>query len=377
MNRKHLIILISFSLVIKVLYLIFNYTITDNKSNLYNQYISICKKNDSYWYEKISNKGYPELRKREEIGFSKAEKYKQSEWAFFPFYPALNKYTSNLLGISFNTSALIWSTLFSTLAIIGIYWFGVNYFEKNNIAFYNTILIFTFPFSFYYSVFYTEAIFLSFMIFSFISIHYRKYWLLGLLLIPLTLLRPNGIVILLPLYLYHLEQNGLLKKFTFNWKNLFDLSNIKQSLFFLTSPLAFLVYCFYQFEKTGFYFAFSIAQEGWYREFMFPILSFFRRGDFATQFNSVYTILIIIFAIWFRKKLKFSLNALIFISLLLPLCSGSVTSMPRFISVIFPLFMILSQIIFNSKYKNYFLFIFIILHFVTLYTLITNQPISL
>ncbi len=377
MNKKHIFLLISFSLVIKVLYLIFNYTTTDSKANLYNQYISIGKKNDTYWYEKISKKGYPELRKREEIGFSKAEKYKQSEWAFFPFYPALNKYTSNLLGIHFNTSALIWSTLFSTLAIIGTYWFGVTYFEKNNIAFYNTILIFTFPFSFYYSVFYTEAVFLSFMIFSFIAIHYRKYWLLGLLLIPLTLLRPNGIIILLPLYLYHLEQNELLKKFTFNWKNIFKLNNIKQSLFFLTSPVAFLAYCLYQFEKTGFYFAFSIAQEGWYREFMFPILSFFRRGDFATQFNSIYTILIIIFAIWFRKKIKFSLNSLIFISLLLPLCSGSVTSMPRFISVIFPLFMILSQIIFISKYNNYFLFICVILHFVTFYTWITNQAISL
>jgi hypothetical protein len=61
---------------------------------------------------------------------------------------------------------------------------------------------------------------------------------------------------------------------------------------------------------TGYYFAFSIAQAGWYREFMFPLFAFFRRGDFATQFNSVYTILVIILSAMIWKKLPLSMNLL-------------------------------------------------------------------
>ena len=127
---------------------------------------------------------------------------------------------------------------------------------------------------------------------------------------------------------------------------------------------------------TGYFFAFSIAQAGWYRELTFPLLSFFRRGDLATQFNSIFTILVIIYAIWNRKKLPFSLNVLILVSLLLPLFSGSVTSMTRFVSVIFPLFLILSSYIQKSNFKYTILFLVLSLHFLSLYGWIIDHPIS-
>ena len=89
---------------------------------------------------------------------------------------------------------------------------------------------------------------------------------------------------------------------------MFNKSNLIQSLFFITGPITFLIYGLYQYKMTGEFFAFSIAQAGWYREPTIPILAFFRRGDFATQFNSVYTIVFILYAIWSYKKLPFSLN---------------------------------------------------------------------
>ena len=284
--------------------------------------------------------------------------------------------SSKILGIDFNFSALIWSVFFSTISILGLYWFGFLFFKDENLAFFNTLLLFSFPFSFYFSMFYSEAAYFSFMIFSFLSIYYKRYFSLTLLLIPLILLRPNGIVVMLPLYIYHLEQNGILKNLKINLKDFLSQRNIKQSIFFISGPLAFLLYCIYQYKMTGFYFAFSIAQDGWYREFMFPILSFFRSGDFATQFNSIYTILIIVFAICFRKRLPISLNVLVFFSLLLPLCSGSIISMPRFISVIFPLFLIISLQANLLKIKYIILILILLLHFTTFYWWITNNPIS-
>ena len=127
---------------------------------------------------------------------------------------------------------------------------------------------------------------------------------------------------------------------------------------------------------TGFFFAFSIAQDGWYREATFPIMSFFRKGDLATQFNSIYTILVIIYAIWIRKKLPLSLNIFILVSLLLPLCSGSVTSMTRFISVMFPLFMVLSISIHGLKKKYVILTVILLFHFFSYYGWLINHPIS-
>ena len=375
---KQILILILFSIGIKFLYLLFPIITNQNEpgKSLYDQYISIVKKNDSYWYQKIALDGYSKISNKKDLGYSEGADFKQSEWAFFPFYPASIALVSKVFDLSFNNSALILSIFFSILSILGLYWFGIIFFKDRLFAFFNALVLFSFPFSFYYSTFYTEALFFTFMIYSFISIHYKRYFLLALLLIPLTLVRANGIIIIIPLYLYFLEQNGILKKFKINWGELFDSKNLIRSLAFISAPLAFLAYCFYQYKMTGYFFAFSIAQDGWYRELTFPLLSFFRSGDLATQFNSIFTILVIIYAVWNRNKLPFSLNMLILFSLLLPLSSGSVISMTRFVSVIFPLFIVLSLSLQSLKHKYLIIFVFLVVHFLSLYAWIINLPIS-
>ena len=373
MNKRHILVLILFSLGIKIFYLAISIAVHGYNKDVYSEYISIAKKFDAHWYEKIATKGYSEIRTREDIGFSDGKNFKQSEWAFFPFYPLLNISTMKLFDIDFDMSALIWSLILSIISILGIYWFGLIYFQSHQIALFNSLLLSCFPFTFYFSFFYTEALFLSVVIFSFISIHYKQYFLLMILLVPLSLLRPNGIVILLPLYLYHLEQRGISLGFTIRWKEIFSLTNIKQSLFFISSPIAFLLYCLYQYKMTGFYFAFTIAQKGWHKEFVFPLLSFFRRGDLATHFNSIFTIVVIIYAIWTRKKLPLSLNLLVLLSILLPLTAGSVTSMARYVSVIFPLFLTLTWYMTGIKDKYIALAILILLHFISYYGWVINH----
>jgi hypothetical protein len=214
-------------------------------------------------------------------------------------------------------------------------------------------------------MFYTEALFFTCMIFCFVSIYYKRHIALSLLIIPLVLLRPNGIVLLIPMYLYFLERIGVLSKFKIDFALLFTKRIIYNSLAFLTGPITFSLFCVYQYTMTGYFFAFSIAQKGWYREFMFPVLSFFRDSSFNNQFHSVYTIIIIVYAFLIRKKLPISLNALILLSLLFPLCSGSVLSMSRFISLIFPMFIILSSYLYNLKIKHTVLFVVLILHLVS------------
>lgn len=127
---------------------------------------------------------------------------------------------------------------------------------------------------------------------------------------------------------------------------------------------------------TGEFFAFSIAQRGWYREFMFPILALFRRGDFATQFNSFYTILVMLFAILAWKRFSLSLNVLIWTSLIFPMCSGSITSMQRYISVIFPLTIFLGEFLLRSKRPYAILSVIFAVQLFIFYFWLTETPFS-
>lgn len=378
MQNSHIIKLIVFSLAIKLIYFFFSCFVLEHSQNKtsFQCYINITKKNDTHWYQNIFNAGYPKLTKKEDIGYSNKKHFKQSEWAFFPFYPLLVKTTSIITGLDFDASAFLLSLFFSSLSIIGFYYFARIFIQNKEQAYYASLFLFLFPFAFYYSMLYTEAMFFSSMIFCFLTIYHGKYFLLALLLIPLVLLRPNGILLGIPLYLYHLEQKNILQNKKIDWTQTFSSQNIKTSIFFITGPITFLAYCLYQYKLTGYFFAFSIAQAGWYREFTFPIFSFFTAGDLSTQFNSIYTIITLLFAIAIHKKLPLSLNILIWISLLLPLCSGSVRSMQRFISILFPFFLILAQYSYKTSYRNTILGFIFSLHLLTYYFWLIDHPLS-
>lgn len=378
--RRNILIIVIAALLIKLIYFgfaagVFQLTNNESFNPDYQGFISTLKKNDAFWYEKIAIKGYPVIEDKLDLGYSEGSDFKQSEWAFFPFYPFLIKTLTNIQGVDYNLSFLLISLIFSLLGFVLFYVFLVGYFKNPRESLFITLLFIIFPFHYYFSVFYTEAIFFCFLMGSFVSIQQRKYWLTSFLIIPLTLIRPNGIILLVPLYLFMLEQESLLKP-GFSLKKVFQKENALRSLFFLSGPIAFFLYGFYQFRMTGDFFAFSAAQQGWYREFMFPLMAFFREGNLANQFNSVYTILFILIAAFSWKKFPLSLNILIWLSLLLPLSSGSVQSMPRFISLIFPFSMLIGSWIYKWNYHNFALSILFLLQLFTYYFWLTDMPIS-
>jgi hypothetical protein len=375
---KNILILLSFCLLLKASYLLLSVFLENGKDNktLFNEYVSIVKKNDSFWYEKITKEGYSKINQKSDLGFSQGKNFKQSEWAFFPFYPFSIRFCSNVFNLNFNESAFLISIVFSFLSVIGMYWFGLIYYKNQSLAFLNSLVVFCSPFSFYFSMFYTEAIFFALILFSFIAIYYHRLLIVGILLIPLVLVRPNGIIITIPLFFYFLEHNNILTKNKFAWQEILKLKALKHSSVFLIAPLTFIIFCIYQYLMTGYFFAFSIAQQGWYREFTLPFLSFFRSGDFSTQFNSFFTLSVLAYAVIIRKKLPISLNVFIAISLILPLCSGSVMSMTRFVSVVFPMFLLFSEFINKSNYKYLLVFVFTIFHYLSFYSWLINHPIS-
>jgi hypothetical protein len=340
------------------------------------EFLTLFKKNDSYWYQKAAEEGYPKITNPKDLGYSDGQYFKQSVWAHFPVYPLLIRYTERIFNTDFDTSCFIISFVFTVSSFIGFYLLCISVFKISlKESFLYTLVLMFFPFHYYFSMYYTEALFFTFMAFSFVSIAQKKYWLTSLLLIPLTLVRPNGIVTLIPLAVFFIETEGGFNSFFSRYVK-FDRSLLLKSLCFLSAPLSLGVYCLYQKQMTDHYFAFVQAQYGWYKEFMIPFMGLFRRGDFATQFNSVYVLLFMALGVFIWKKLPLSLNLLIWISILLPMASGSVACMPRYISMIFPFTIYLASLFIKTKYRFFILGILFCLQLLTFYPWLFSYPFS-
>jgi len=333
--------------------------------------ITLFSNHDSGWYERIAKDGYPRIAPSGDIGSSEGKQFHQTEWAFFPVYPLTVRAVMWISGADFTHAAFPLAILYCFLCFVAFYFLNIKVLNASEErAFFRTFVFALLPFNYYFSMNYTEALFFILMAFSFIAIKENKLWLLSLLLIPLAIVRANGLVICIPLYFYFLETRG---------RSLFkmDKATFLSSFYFITAPLAFAAYCLYQKQMTGMYFAFSAAQAGWYRQTMWPFLSLFRSGDLASQFNSIYVLLYVMVIILFRKKFPLSLNLLLWVSILLPLSSGSVGSIQRFLIVVFPFTILICDAIERINYRKIVWPALFVLHLVTFYLWIVSHPLSM
>ena len=222
----------------------------------------------------------------------------------------------------------------------------------------------------------SESIYLTLLMGSLVAIAYKRWLIASLLLGFMCILRANGLLMLLPVAIFIMEENGSWKKLlpsseVFAWKN------ISQHLVFLVPSAVFVGYCVYQYQKTGDAFAYSTAQQkGWNREFMFPLMALFRMGGPTGQFNSCYAIIFILIGIFVWKKLPLSFNLIIWLTIFLPMMSGNVEGFPRYITTAFPLFFLAGRATFNWSWKYALLGIALPLQLFTFYFWLTYSPFS-
>jgi len=160
---------------------------------------------------------------------------------------------------------------------------------------------------------------------------------LSISLIFLVLVRPNGMFMVLPIFLYFLEKNYVLNFSIFSnrsWKDFLPI------LYFITAPLTLLAYCIYLHYMTGDYLAFINARAGWCLQTTFPWEPFLHINEWSGVFKALYLSIFALLALTQFNKLKLSFQLLIWINLLLPLTSSLIT-MPRYISSIFIFWIIL------------------------------------
>lgn len=120
-----------------------------------------------------------------------------SSMGFYPLYPILIKATSLITGNAY-VAALVVSTI-CLLAAVGL--LAMWLVDRGMGAYTGRVLLlmFTFPFAFFYGAMYTEPVYLALVLAAFLAAERRRWVLVSVCAALLTLTRPTGVLILIPL----------------------------------------------------------------------------------------------------------------------------------------------------------------------------------
>jgi hypothetical protein len=234
----------------------------------------------------------------------------------------------------------------------------LDYDEDTSIKSIKYLLLF--PVSFILSGVFTESLYLALTLMCFYYARTGKWHLAGIIGFFLSLTRSIGVLVVLPL-LYEglmplLKENG-------NLKNLKNSRNKILPLFYLSLvPLGTISFMIFSYHLTGDFMAFAHSQVMWQRHFGNPleILINGYHGDTYTAFEAVFAAIAIFIFILFYRKIRFSYLLFCMYSIFVPLSTG-IQSMPRFILVIFPIYILFADITKNRVSEDFVLLSFALL----------------
>lgn len=272
---------------------------------------------------------------------------------FFPLFPLVVKIFTFPLG---NTQILDPRQFFTALILVSVFFFlslifmykliSIDY--KKSIVLQTTFFILVFPTSFFFSTIYSESLFFLLLILSFYYAR-RKNWLLaGIFAIFLTATRFVGIAIL----------PALIYEFWKSEKTIFKKSFIPV----LLAPLGLISYVFFNFLMWRNPLHFAQAQEWFANErstsqiVLIP-QTIFRYIKILTtipisQYEwwialleiSVFVFSVVLLFVAWKKKVRMSYLIFALLAILIPTLTGTLSSVPRYILPIFPIFLALALV---------------------------------
>lgn len=315
------------------------------------RFLQTYSNNDAGWYEKIAEHGYPEV---ENMQSENAELY-----AFFPAFPMAGRWIALLFHIPVRLALFLLVTLLSLAMLMAFFAFVKEYTKDETVAFFSALALIVFPHHYYFSMLYTESLFLLLVVLSFYAVLKNKFWLLALSGSLLVITRVNGILILLPLLVF-MNRNAARGGF-----------KIYNYYAFVPIILTYLMYLLYLKTRTGDYFAFSTAADnGWGRHLHSPFTMLYdtligpAKNSFL-KYNAIYGVLFLALSVLFLFKKQYSFFLLSALVILLPLCSANTVAMPRYISVAFPFSILFGTWIAKSKAPYLFITLLFIAQLVT------------
>lgn len=259
------------------------------------------------------------------------------QYAFFPLYPLVVNVISKVLNISL-LSAGISVNLISSFGII---YFFIKILEKLKEADYVKTIIFflIFPTSFYLLAVYSESIFLLFTLMAFYMI-FEKKLLWG---VAFAALAASSRVVGVAAALAVITEIFISNK------------NSSDRIFSFFALSGFLIYCLYLFLTFNNPLYFLVSELNWDRVITLPGKNIWETNLYLAYYGldgSYYTIfldlLFSIFGIGFGLRairfLRPSLYIYTILCLLIPLTTSILLSFPRFLIVIFPIFILVGRI---------------------------------
>lgn len=289
-----------------------------------------------------------------------------TEARFFPLFPLLIRFISNIFSSNqaFGLGQFIVGFLIANvsffLALIILYKLVQLDFSAK-IAKLSMIFLLIFPSAFFFGSIYSESLFLLLLLLSFYFMRQRKWLVASFFATFLTITRPVGIVIIPVLIFEFVTQEkiiGILRRW--DRKKLFKIFIKSIPLYFTLVGIVFFAWFNLQKWGNAFYFFHSQGEVGSGRSVAKIILfpqTLFRYGKILTnlplsQFEwwiALLEILVFIFAIvllyssW-KRGTQTSYLIFAILSFLIPASSGTFSALPRYIIVIFPIFMTLALI---------------------------------
>ncbi len=266
--------------------------------------------------------------------------YQGTDMAFFPLYPLLIRVVGSLAGNHLIAGMLISNATF---------FFGLLYLYKlleheydravaRRAIFYVSI----FPTAVYFTAVYTESLFFMLTVASFYYMRSRSWWLAGILGFLAALTRVEGVLLLVPFLIEWSSQRPLRPR---AYYDLFAAALI---------PLGLAVYMAYLWVLRADPLYFSHVQVHWNRHLAMPWVSVanaFGKLAHATgpqlvanqSLEIAFTLLMIgvLLAGW--HSLRPSYIAYMALSILVPMSTSNLMSMPRFALVLFPMFAIMAR----------------------------------
>lgn len=271
---------------------------------------------------------------------------------FFPLFPLSINFLASIIGSSlFSPSQYFIANFLVTsyfLAALFIFYRVIKLDYKENIAIWSILFLLIFPTSFFFAAVYSESLFLLLSLISFYFARKRKWFISGFFAGLLSATRLVGIF-MLPSILYEYfkyEKNKSLTKL----------------LSIFLAPLGLVTYIFYNFQKWGTPFYFIQAQGNFANNRTVDSIVLFPQTVFrylkilisikptiyewwVALFELSFCIFaLILFYIGWRKKIRFSYLLFGILCFLLPVSSGTLSGLPRYILPIFPIFIGLALI---------------------------------
>ena len=267
--------------------------------------------------------------------------YGGTDMAFFPLFPLLIRILGALTG-----NHLIAGLLISNAS----FFFGLLYLYKlleheydRTVARRAIFYVSIFPSAVFFSAVYTESLFFFLTVASFYYMREHKWWHAGAIGFLAALTRSEGVLLAVP--------------FAIEWWGTYRThlrEGIASAVAVTLIPAGLLVYMAYLWVLRGDPLYFSHVQIHWNRHFAPPWVAFadaFTKVFHATAGQIVanemleigFTLLMIVVLIGGWRRLRPSYIAYMGLSILIPMSTSSLMSMPRFALVLFPMFAILAR----------------------------------